>query len=479
MKTLTYYGAANFNEYLVTGRVVTWTTGQTQSMDDSIAAKLVAYSASFTYASEDPEFIPARVKKDPNGNVTAILNDDGTDASIGYALKPFQIWTDESTVLDAFDTLTGTTFGASQTNSIVGGHINCVGDGTNATILATRTTTENTAPTSFEVMGVVIDRKNGGASCNSIQLGYGRNASINTKSISDTAGTLFRAGKRFVCANIAKDTSYSSVQALANGVFTMSPRLTQVSPFTAEVNFGAQIRNCKGRSRVIFSFDDSQGTHYSVAYPKLKAYGWPGTLYVCKNFVGTAGKLTIQQINEMYTAGWDVGLNTTSDVSITSFASDALLKDDILAARKYSADNNWWRGMNHMALSNGAWSEVRLQALESVGVKTARSVIPGQLNARYGYLSLAMTLPSQGANSSTTAQSVIDYINDQLLIGGDVRIHLHELIGDADTPTATSWYATKFQTVLDYLKPLSDAGVLDVTTESAAYADVVDIAAPA
>lgn len=41
MTTLTYFGTPNFNEKEVTGRIVTWTTGQTQDVDDSVADLLL------------------------------------------------------------------------------------------------------------------------------------------------------------------------------------------------------------------------------------------------------------------------------------------------------------------------------------------------------------------------------------------------------------------------------------------------------
>ncbi|HMW19354.1 MAG TPA: SGNH/GDSL hydrolase family protein, partial [Accumulibacter sp.] len=47
MKTLQYWGTGNFQEHPYTGRIVTWTEKEKQTVDDAIAAKLLAANAGF------------------------------------------------------------------------------------------------------------------------------------------------------------------------------------------------------------------------------------------------------------------------------------------------------------------------------------------------------------------------------------------------------------------------------------------------
>lgn len=83
MKTLTYYGTPNFNEKEVTGRIVTWTKGQTQNVDDDVATKLISFSTNFVIATPDSSWFPdAPFSLDSNNKITSIKNPDGTDADI-------------------------------------------------------------------------------------------------------------------------------------------------------------------------------------------------------------------------------------------------------------------------------------------------------------------------------------------------------------------------------------------------------------
>ena len=46
-KTPQYWGTGNFQEHPYTGRIVTWTEKEKQTVDDAIATKLLASGAGF------------------------------------------------------------------------------------------------------------------------------------------------------------------------------------------------------------------------------------------------------------------------------------------------------------------------------------------------------------------------------------------------------------------------------------------------
>lgn len=383
-------------------------------------------------------------------------------------------------IIDPMNNITGFSYSASSTNNIItDGNIGTSGNGTSSPLLATKTLTGPVVPLMYDTIAVLVDRKASNfASCNGIQLGFGRGGSISLKTIGD-GPAFYRQGKRMLAANIAKDYSYTGVQALSVGTFTFSPRVSQQSPFTADVVFKTMIGNAKGRPKIVLTFDDSHSTHNSVLFPLMAKYGFKGTLFAVTSQLGLAKKQTLADIKTMYDAGWDVGVNTTTDVAITSFASDALLVADIQSAQDILVKAGMNRGLEHMALSNGAWSEARLVALQSMGIKTARTVVPTQLYDRFGLFDMAMTLPSAGANSSTTTATWTSFVDQALQIGSTQIFHCHELINQGDTVTATNWYIDRFTAFLDYIKPLSDAGLLDVMTISEYYASVKDAVLPA
>ncbi|GAA0359009.1 hypothetical protein GCM10009092_24050 [Bowmanella denitrificans] len=50
---------------------------------------------------------------------------------------------------------------------------------------------------------------------------------------------------------------------------------------------------------VVITIDDGYASYYQVAYPILKKYGYPSTLFVYTDFVGIGRSLSWQQINEL------------------------------------------------------------------------------------------------------------------------------------------------------------------------------------
>ncbi len=72
------------------------------------------------------------------------------------------------------------------------------------------------------------------------------------------------------------------------------------------------------RSAVI-TIDDGYVSGYSEAWPILKKFGYPVTMFVYTNYIGTGGKsISWQQLAEMRDAGVDIGSHTVSHDRLTA-----------------------------------------------------------------------------------------------------------------------------------------------------------------
>ena len=61
-KTLQYWGTGNFQEHPYTGRIVTWTEKEKQTVDDAIATKLLASGAGFVLDNDETgEVVTSRI----------------------------------------------------------------------------------------------------------------------------------------------------------------------------------------------------------------------------------------------------------------------------------------------------------------------------------------------------------------------------------------------------------------------------------
>jgi len=71
---------------------------------------------------------------------------------------------------------------------------------------------------------------------------------------------------------------------------------------------------------IVLTFDDSSASHYAVARPVLKRYGFGATFFITEGFTFTKNKtdyLTWEQIAELHRDGFEIGNHTRDHLSIT------------------------------------------------------------------------------------------------------------------------------------------------------------------
>ncbi|MCX7754810.1 MAG: polysaccharide deacetylase family protein [Anaerolineales bacterium] len=68
---------------------------------------------------------------------------------------------------------------------------------------------------------------------------------------------------------------------------------------------------------VIISFDDGDETVYTTAYPVMRELGFIGVNYLVANYVNTPGYMTTAQLQELASAGWEVGSHSVSHADLT------------------------------------------------------------------------------------------------------------------------------------------------------------------
>jgi peptidoglycan/xylan/chitin deacetylase (PgdA/CDA1 family) len=82
-----------------------------------------------------------------------------------------------------------------------------------------------------------------------------------------------------------------------------------VLPLRALVRIIRQGKPLPPRS-VVITFDDGYEDNYTRAFPVLKKYGFPATIFVISDVLNTKGFLTTEQMREMHAQGIDIGSHT-------------------------------------------------------------------------------------------------------------------------------------------------------------------------
>lgn len=110
-----------------------------------------------------------------------------------------------------------------------------------------------------------------------------------------------------------------------------------------------------------FWFDDGYANNYTAARPALDRYGFPATLSVIRERVGTAGHLTLDQIRALQDlSGWEIALHADTEAvhtaDFTNISAAAQIAD-LKAQQKWLADRGL-RGYLTTAYPKGAYNPV-------------------------------------------------------------------------------------------------------------------------
>ncbi|SHL61453.1 Peptidoglycan/xylan/chitin deacetylase, PgdA/CDA1 family [Chitinophaga jiangningensis] len=119
---------------------------------------------------------------------------------------------------------------------------------------------------------------------------------------------------------------------------------------------------------VLITFDDSHATHYTLAAPALKHFGFTGVFFVMTVTINKAGYLSAQQISSLATAGHFIGCHT--------WDHQPLMKGSInwhqqLNKPKSELEQLTGKPVISLAYPYGIWDSTAIAEVKAVGFKAA------------------------------------------------------------------------------------------------------------
>lgn len=287
-----------------------------------------------------------------------------TNTGARYTLpSPLPLWD--------FESLTGVTNGANNTSSLdstrkVQGNYSIQAAGNGATATATITKTQAAGvPNTMGVVAAYIDTSLIDNNISSVGIYLQQGATSATVSKSNVNGSFRRCGQ-WIAADVSEFGAFGALSSSAAIITRMS--ISQANTYSSLVSCDAMYKNAKGRPTILFTFDDGEDTHLTVAAPALAANGWKGTAYIPTGYIAGANKLTWANVQTLYdTYGWDVGLNTSTDASMVggTWANPAAVVADLQATQSNLSGRGMTRALNHLCYSNGAWTVAPTQITAS------------------------------------------------------------------------------------------------------------------
>jgi peptidoglycan/xylan/chitin deacetylase (PgdA/CDA1 family) len=83
----------------------------------------------------------------------------------------------------------------------------------------------------------------------------------------------------------------------------------------------------------VLTMDDGHLDNYTNAFPITQKYGFTGVLYLVSNYIGAENYMTVDQVLEMYRAGWEVGSHSMNHFDLTKVNAETAYAEVIDSRR--------------------------------------------------------------------------------------------------------------------------------------------------
>ena len=131
---------------------------------------------------------------------------------------------------------------------------------------------------------------------------------------------------------------------------------------------------------VLFTFDDSRASVYTIGYPIFAEHGYKATFYAVTDEidpVGTGGitSMNLTQLTVLYTAGWDIADHTRHHEYFVK--GNLSLSEQIAEIQGGKEDLDAWgftRASSHLSYPGGQYNDNTTLAMNSIGMLTGRTV---------------------------------------------------------------------------------------------------------
>ncbi len=123
------------------------------------------------------------------------------------------------------------------------------------------------------------------------------------------------------------------------------------------------------RNTVVITFDDGYDNNYYHAFPVLKRFGFPATIFMVADFVDQPGFLTLAQMQEMQTQGITFGSHSRRHAYLPD-VSPEVLRDEVVNSKKI-LEELLNRPIDLMGYPSGGYNAEVQQVVREAGYRGA------------------------------------------------------------------------------------------------------------
>lgn len=201
---------------------------------------------------------------------------------------------------------------------------------------------------------------------------------------------------------------------------------------------------------LMIQWDDGFLSQYTEGLPIQREYDIPANTFINPANVGSADdRLTLEQVEELREAGWEISSHLYYHDNLTELEPDEQERQ-IREAKEWLVERGFERGAEYFAYPYGEHDQ---SSYELVGEYHSLAMIGGEPG--YG---LPRNRPALGRSSERTFEEASAYVDTLIRWGGVGGLFWHEIPGE--TPIE------EFDRIMQYIAERRDAGELDVLTLS-------------
>ncbi len=125
------------------------------------------------------------------------------------------------------------------------------------------------------------------------------------------------------------------------------------------------------RNTVVITIDDGYEDNYIYAYPVLKGYGFPATIFIIANFIDSKkGYMSWEEIKTMAKDNISFGAHTKNEAYLPSLNKKEILWDEIAGSKKI-IENKIGKHVYYFCYPTGGFTEEVKLMVEKAGYKGA------------------------------------------------------------------------------------------------------------
>ncbi|MFC7006809.1 polysaccharide deacetylase family protein [Halalkalicoccus salilacus] len=179
---------------------------------------------------------------------------------------------------------------------------------------------------------------------------------------------------------------------------------------------------------VIVQFDDSPRTTYDTAYPIMREYDIPATVFTITGRVGNSGSLTLNQMEEMQAEGWEFGSHTVSHPRLGDLPAEEQ-RHELEASKQWLLDHGFEQGAGLFAYPFGSFTAETVDVVSDY----YRLATHGQRGATNRTVTAPLSANRHPGDDPERSMELLDLLMDERVPTDTLVLYYHEVIENHET----------------------------------------------